>query len=69
MNLYWLEQWLQDRGGRDPPDTRGMWGEVVSRVVRLHRRKRFHKQRLLDVFREFAALHGGHARWRHRPES
>ena len=52
LNLYWLEHWLQDRGGRDPPDTRGVWGEVVSRVVRLHRRKRFHKQRLLDVFRE-----------------
>ena len=25
---------------------------MVSRVVRLHRRKRFHKQRLLEVFRE-----------------
>jgi two-component system phosphate regulon sensor histidine kinase PhoR len=52
LNLYMLEQWLQDRGGRDPPDAPGVWGEVVSRVVRLHRRKRFHKQRLLDVFRE-----------------
>ncbi len=29
-----------------------MWGDVVSQVVRLHRRKRFHKQRLLEVFRE-----------------
>jgi two-component system phosphate regulon sensor histidine kinase PhoR len=52
LNLYWLDYWLQDRSGRDPPDASGMWGEVVSRVVRLHRRKRFHKQRLLDVFRE-----------------
>jgi two-component system, OmpR family, phosphate regulon sensor histidine kinase PhoR len=52
LNLYWLDFWLKDRGGRDPPDTSGVWGEVVSRVVRLHRRKRFHKQRLLDVFRE-----------------
>ena len=32
--------------------SRGVWGEVVSQVVRLHRRKRFHKQRLLEVFRE-----------------
>jgi two-component system, OmpR family, phosphate regulon sensor histidine kinase PhoR len=52
LNLYWLEQWLQNRSRRDPPDASGVWGEVVSRVVRLHRRKRFHKQRLLDVFRE-----------------
>jgi two-component system phosphate regulon sensor histidine kinase PhoR len=52
LNLYWLDYWLRDRSARDPPDASGMWGEVVSRVVRLHRRKRFHKQRLLDVFRE-----------------
>jgi two-component system, OmpR family, phosphate regulon sensor histidine kinase PhoR len=52
LNLYWLDYWLKDRSGRDPPDSSGLWGEVVSRVVRLHRRKRFHKQRLLDVFRE-----------------
>jgi two-component system phosphate regulon sensor histidine kinase PhoR len=52
LNLFWLDAWLRDRSGRDPPDSSGMWGEVVTRVVRLHRRKRFHKQRLLDVFRE-----------------
>jgi two-component system, OmpR family, phosphate regulon sensor histidine kinase PhoR len=52
LNLYWLDYWLKDRSARDPPDSSGLWGDVVSRVVRLHRRKRFHKQRLLDVFRE-----------------
>jgi two-component system phosphate regulon sensor histidine kinase PhoR len=52
LNLYWLDSWLRERSTRDPPDASGMWGEVVSRVVRLHRRKRFHKQRLLEVFRE-----------------
>ncbi len=52
LNLYWLDYWLKDRSGRDPPDSSGLWGDVVARVVRLHRRKRFHKQRLLDVFRE-----------------
>jgi two-component system, OmpR family, phosphate regulon sensor histidine kinase PhoR len=51
-NLYRLQRWLQERASRDPPDAQGVWGEVVSQVVRLHRRKRFHKQRLLDVFRE-----------------
>jgi len=52
FNLYWLDHWLQDRSNIDPPDTSGLWDDVVSRVVRLHRRKRYHKQRLLEVFRE-----------------
>jgi two-component system phosphate regulon sensor histidine kinase PhoR len=52
FNLFWLDYWLRDRGNRTPPDAGGMWGDVVSRVVRLHRRKRFHKQRLLEMFRE-----------------
>ncbi|MEO8307948.1 MAG: phosphate regulon sensor histidine kinase PhoR [Pseudomonadota bacterium] len=52
LNLFLLDQWLRHRGSRDPPDAPGIWGEVVSEVVRLHRRKRYHKQRLLDVFRE-----------------
>jgi two-component system, OmpR family, phosphate regulon sensor histidine kinase PhoR len=52
MNLFWLDAWLRDRANRSPPDVSGVWGDVVSRVVRLHRRKRFHKQRLLELFRE-----------------
>ncbi len=30
----------------------GLWGDVVAQVVRLHRRKRFHKERLTRLFRE-----------------
>jgi two-component system phosphate regulon sensor histidine kinase PhoR len=52
VNLFWLDYWLRDRSNRTPPDAGGIWGDVVSRVVRLHRRKRFHKQRLLELFRE-----------------
>jgi two-component system phosphate regulon sensor histidine kinase PhoR len=52
FNLFRLDQWLRARSRRDPPDVGGIWGEVVTQVVRLHRRKRYHKQRLLDVFRE-----------------
>jgi two-component system phosphate regulon sensor histidine kinase PhoR len=52
FNLYWLDRWLRDRSRLDPPRTSGIWQDVVSRVVRLHRRKRYHKQRLLEVFRE-----------------
>lgn len=52
FNLFRLDYWLRSRSTRDPPDVGGVWGEVVTQVVRLHRRKRYHKQRLLDVFRE-----------------
>jgi two-component system phosphate regulon sensor histidine kinase PhoR len=52
FNIYWLHRWLRNRAGMNPPRTSGIWEAVVSNVVRLNRRKRFHKQRLLDVFRE-----------------
>jgi len=52
FNLFWLDRWLRDRSRMDPPDTSGLWDDVVVRTVRLHRRKRYHKQRLLEVFRQ-----------------
>ena len=52
VNLFRLDWWLRDRSTRDPPDAQGIWGDVIAQVVRLHRRKRFHKQRLLTLFRE-----------------
>ncbi len=52
FNLYRLHRWLRDSSRMNPPRTSGIWEDVVSGVVRLHRRKRFHKQRLLEVFRE-----------------
>jgi two-component system phosphate regulon sensor histidine kinase PhoR len=54
-NLWQLRQlyfWLQHRSVADPPDANGIWGDVVAQVVRLHRRKRFHKERLTRLFRE-----------------
>ncbi len=50
--LAQLDHWLRNRSYADPPDAGGLWGDVVSLVVRLHRRKKFHKQRLVDIFRE-----------------
>ena len=47
-----LDFWLQHRSVADPPDAMGLWGDVVAQVVRLHRRKRFHKERLTRLFRE-----------------
>ena len=54
-NLWQLRElasWLQHRSVADPPHTMGLWGDVVAQVVRLHRRKRFHKERLTRLFRE-----------------
>ncbi len=50
--LRGLAFWLQHRRVADPPDAMGLWGDVVAQVVRLHRRKRFHKERLTRLFRE-----------------
>jgi two-component system phosphate regulon sensor histidine kinase PhoR len=56
LNLFWLDGWLRNRSRSDPPDTPGLWGDVVSQVVQLHRRKRYHKERLLQVLRELRHL-------------
>lgn len=50
--LIGLDNWLRHRRIVDPPDVSGLWGDVVTQVVRLHRRKRFHKERVVRVFRE-----------------
>jgi two-component system phosphate regulon sensor histidine kinase PhoR len=53
--LFQLERlnfWLRHRRLYDPPDPGGRWGDVVTLVTRLHRRKRFHKERVLQVLRE-----------------
>jgi two-component system phosphate regulon sensor histidine kinase PhoR len=52
ITLYRLDRWLRMRSQMDPPDLGGIWGDIVTQVVRLHRRKQFHKQRLVQLFRE-----------------
>lgn len=52
INLYRLDWWLRRRGVADPPNLSGVWGDVISQVVRLHRRKRFHKQRFVQLYRQ-----------------
>jgi two-component system, OmpR family, phosphate regulon sensor histidine kinase PhoR len=52
VNLFRLDRWLRHRAYLDPPDLGGVWGDVVAQVVRLHRRKRYHKQRLIQLFRQ-----------------
>jgi len=62
-NLFRFEWWLRHRNYADPPDVGGVWGEVIAQVVRLHRRKRFHKQRFVQLMRQLqrstAALPNG----------
>ncbi|HTB29455.1 MAG TPA: phosphate regulon sensor histidine kinase PhoR [Steroidobacteraceae bacterium] len=52
FNLYRLDRWLRLRSQLDPPNIGGIWGDIIGQVVRLHRRKQFHKQRLVQLFRE-----------------
>ncbi len=52
VTLYRIDRWLRLRSQIDPPNLSGVWGDIVSQVVRLHRRKQFHKQRLIQLFRE-----------------
>ncbi|HEX3848998.1 MAG TPA: phosphate regulon sensor histidine kinase PhoR [Steroidobacteraceae bacterium] len=52
FNLYRLDRWLRLRSRIVPPNVGGVWGDIVAQVVRLHRRKQFHKQRLVQLFRE-----------------
>ena len=52
LNLHRLDRWLRLRSQIDPPNLGGVWGDVIGQVVRLHRRKQFHKRRLLRLLRE-----------------
>jgi len=52
VNLVRLEWWLRHRSFADPPDIGGVWGEIIAQIVRLHRRKRFHKQRFVQLMRQ-----------------
>jgi two-component system, OmpR family, phosphate regulon sensor histidine kinase PhoR len=50
--LFRVHWWVRHRSYADAPDIGGVWGEVISQIVRLHRRKRFHKQRYLQLLRQ-----------------
>jgi len=52
LNLYRLDRWLRLRSQIDPPRIGGIWGDIIAQVVRLHRRKQYHKQRLVQLYRE-----------------
>lgn len=51
-SLARLARWLRDGTAEEPPELGGLWGGVVARILRLFRRKQYHKQRLLRLLRE-----------------
>jgi two-component system phosphate regulon sensor histidine kinase PhoR len=52
LNLHRLDRWLRLRSRIAPPGIGGIWGDIIAQVVRLHRRKNYHKQRLVQLYRE-----------------
>jgi len=50
--LHALVRWLRTNQIETAPDLPGPWGEAVALVVRLFRRKQFHKLRLQRLLRE-----------------
>ena len=52
--LYLLRvlRWLQADQTELAPEQPGPWGHLIAMIVRLYRRKQFHKQRLLRLLRE-----------------
>ncbi|HVY82462.1 MAG TPA: phosphate regulon sensor histidine kinase PhoR [Steroidobacteraceae bacterium] len=52
VNLARLDYWVRHRSFAEPPEFGELWGEVVTQVVRLHRRKRYHKQRFVKLLRQ-----------------
>lgn len=55
-NVLRLEFWLRHRRVESPPDISGVWGEVVSIISRIYRRKQFHRARVTALLREFRRL-------------
>ncbi len=51
-HLLRVLRWLSGDKVELAPDLTGPWGELVGPIVRLFRRKQFHKQRLLRLLRE-----------------
>ncbi|MGH8207735.1 MAG: phosphate regulon sensor histidine kinase PhoR [Steroidobacteraceae bacterium] len=51
-HLARLLHWLKTGQVELAPDLPGPWGELVAKILRLYRRKQFHRQRLLRLLRE-----------------
>jgi two-component system, OmpR family, phosphate regulon sensor histidine kinase PhoR len=52
VKLLRLDHWLRHRSLLDPPVLGGVWDDVITQIVRIYRRKRHHKQQLVQLLRE-----------------
>ncbi|MBV6416723.1 MAG: Phosphate regulon sensor protein PhoR [Steroidobacteraceae bacterium] len=50
--LLRFDYWLRHRSRSGPPALGGAWDDVVAQVLRIHRRKRYHKERFVTLARE-----------------
>jgi two-component system phosphate regulon sensor histidine kinase PhoR len=51
--LYKLERWFACGQKNDPPDARGIWGDIFYQVYRLRIKSRNSKRKLADILKRF----------------
>lgn len=56
IRLFQMQWWLQHRSREEPPDYTGVWGDVLALIMRIYRRKQFHKKRVVQLVREFREM-------------
>ena len=52
VNIRRLVRWVRSDNADLAPEIGGAWGEAIAAILRLFRRRQFHKQRLLRLLRE-----------------
>ncbi|HEX9139061.1 MAG TPA: phosphate regulon sensor protein PhoR, partial [Steroidobacteraceae bacterium] len=52
VNIRKLVRWVRSDNADLAPELGGAWGEAIAAILRLFRRRQFHKQRLLRLLRE-----------------
>jgi two-component system phosphate regulon sensor histidine kinase PhoR len=52
INIRRLVRWVRSDNADLAPELGGAWGEAIAAILRLFRRRQFHKQRLLRLLRE-----------------
>jgi two-component system phosphate regulon sensor histidine kinase PhoR len=55
-NFFRVERWVRRRRLEEPPDIDGAWGELISTIDRIYRRKQYHKLQVSGLMREFRRL-------------
>jgi two-component system, OmpR family, phosphate regulon sensor histidine kinase PhoR len=59
---FWLlrrvRRWLMSEREADAPDAEGTWGDVITLIARVQRRRQYHKRRLLRLLRELRRATG-----------